>query len=121
MITIDYYKLKNLRLQAKLSQNKLADLLSIDQGRYSKIENGKISPSNVELNKFVGFYKISKEDLMMENTSNSHNVLSNNVNFFLGSFINMSDKIDNATIKEFLSKLNDLLKFYVEKMNPKNN
>ena len=118
MITIDYYKLKNLRLQAKLSQNKLANLLSIDQGRYSKIENGKISPSNVELNKFVGFYKITKEDLMTENTSNSHNFLSHNI--FLGSFINMSDKIDNATVKEFLNKLNDLLKFYVEKMNPKN-
>ncbi|MCX8472775.1 MAG: helix-turn-helix transcriptional regulator [Sediminibacterium sp.] len=118
MLTIDYYKLKSLRFQAKLSQNKLADLLSIDQGRYSKIENGKINPSNVELNKFVGFYKISKEDLLIENISNSHNILSNNI--ILGNFINISDKIDNATIKQFLNKLNDLLKFYVEKMNPKN-
>lgn len=116
MFKIDYYKLKNLRVQAKLSQIKLADKLSIDQGRYSKIENGKINPSNIELNKFVDFYKISKEDLLIENTSNSHNFLSNNI--FLGSFINMSDKIDNATINQFLKKLNDLLVFYVEKMKP---
>ncbi len=44
------------------------------------------------------------------------------INYQKKSQINLSKycKLDNATIKQFQSKLKDLLKFYVEKINPKN-
>jgi transcriptional regulator with XRE-family HTH domain len=52
-------RLKKFRKTLNLSQIQLSDALSLDQSYYSKVENGKIEPSILILNKLYDIYSLN--------------------------------------------------------------
>ena len=55
---------KELRLQAKMSQTEVAEKLGVSQGTYFRIESGAVKPNDQLINKFIRIFKISKRDLL---------------------------------------------------------
>ncbi|MCR4726390.1 MAG: helix-turn-helix domain-containing protein [Clostridia bacterium] len=60
-------KLKELRLQNDLTQEKLAALLCISRVNYTRYETGKVRPDYETLLKIADFYDISLDDFFDRN------------------------------------------------------
>ena len=58
-------KLKELRLQSKVSQNALADALSVSRQTINSIENGKFDPSLTLAMKLTRFFKVSLDEIFI--------------------------------------------------------
>jgi len=58
-------KLKELRLQGKVSQNALADALSVSRQTINSIENGKFDPSLTLAMKLTRFFKVSLDEIFI--------------------------------------------------------
>ena len=56
-------KLKELRLQGKVSQSALADALSVSRQTINSIENGKFDPSLTLAMKLTRFFKVSLDEI----------------------------------------------------------
>ena len=57
-------RLKNLRKEAMLSQEKLAEILHIDKSTIAKYETGKISPSIEMLIILAKYFKVTTDYLL---------------------------------------------------------
>ena len=55
-------KLKELRLQSSLTQEKLASILGISRVNYTRYETGKVRPDYETLLKIVDYYDIGLDD-----------------------------------------------------------
>ena len=58
-------KLKELRMQGKVSQSALADALSVSRQTINSIENGKFDPSLTLAMKLTRFFKVSLDDIFI--------------------------------------------------------
>ena len=58
-------KLKELRLQSKVSQSVLADALSVSRQTINSIENGKFDPSLTLAMKLTRFFKVSLDEIFI--------------------------------------------------------
>lgn len=58
-------KLKELRLQNKVSQSALADALSVSRQTVNSIENGKFDPSLTLAMKLTRFFKVSLDEIFI--------------------------------------------------------
>lgn len=58
-------KLKDLRLQSKVSQSALADALSVSRQTINSIENGKFDPSLTLAMKLTRFFKVSLDEIFI--------------------------------------------------------
>ena len=58
-------KLKELRMQAKVSQSALADALSVSRQTINSIENGKFDPSLTLAMKLTRFFKVSLDEIFI--------------------------------------------------------
>ena len=58
-------KLKELRLQSKVSQSALADALSVSRQTINSIENGKFDPSLTLAMKLTRFLKVSLDEIFI--------------------------------------------------------
>ena len=57
--------LKNLRKLKKVSQNDLADALSVSRQTVNSIENGKFDPSLTLAMKLTRYFEVSLEDIFI--------------------------------------------------------
>lgn len=58
-------KLKELRLQGKVSQSAPADALSVSRQTINSIENGKFDPSLTLAMKLTRFFKVSLDEIFI--------------------------------------------------------
>ena len=58
-------KLKELRMQGKVSQSALADALSVSRQTINSIENGKFDPSLTLAMKLTRFFKGSLDEIFI--------------------------------------------------------
>ena len=58
-------KLKEPRMQGKVSQSALADALSVSRQTINSIENGKFDPSLTLAMKLTRFFKISLDEIFI--------------------------------------------------------
>ena len=58
-------KLKELRMQNKVSQSALADALSVSRQTINSIENGKFDPSLTLAMKLTRFFKVSLDEIFI--------------------------------------------------------
>jgi putative transcriptional regulator len=58
-------KLKNLRKLKKVSQNDLADALSVSRQTINSIENGKFDPSLTLAMKLTRYFGVSLEEIFI--------------------------------------------------------
>ena len=58
-------RLKNLRTQRKISQNALAEALSVSRQTINSIENGKFDPSLTLAMKLTRFFKVSLDEIFI--------------------------------------------------------
>ena len=58
-------KLKELRMQGKVSQSALADALSVSKQTINSIENGKFDPSLTLTIGLTRFFKVSLEEIFV--------------------------------------------------------
>ena len=58
-------KLKELRLQSKVSKSALADALSVSRQTINSIENGKFDPSLTLAMKLTRFFKVSLDEIFI--------------------------------------------------------
>lgn len=58
-------KLKELRMQGKVSQSGLADALSVSRQTINSIENGKFDPSLTLAMKLTRFFKVSLDEIFI--------------------------------------------------------
>ena len=58
-------KLKELRMQGKVSQSALAEALSVSRQTINSIENGKFDPSLTLAMKLTRFFKVSLEEIFI--------------------------------------------------------
>ena len=56
-------KLKELRLQSKVSQSALAGALSVSRQTINSIENGKFDPSLTLAMKLTRFFKVTLDEI----------------------------------------------------------
>ena len=57
--------LKDLRTQRKISQNALAEALSVSRQTINSIENGKFDPSLTLAMKLTRFFKVSLDEIFI--------------------------------------------------------
>lgn len=58
-------KLKNLRTQRKVSQNALAEALSVSRQTINSIENGKFDPSLTLAMKLTRYFEVSLDEIFI--------------------------------------------------------
>jgi putative transcriptional regulator len=58
-------KLKELRMQGKVSQSALAEALSVSRQTINSIENGKFDPSLTLAMKLTRFFKVSLDEIFI--------------------------------------------------------
>ena len=58
-------RLKELRMQGKVSQSALADALSVSRQTINSIENGKFDPSLTLAMKLTRFFKVSLDEIFI--------------------------------------------------------
>ena len=58
-------KLKELRMQGKVSQSALADALSVSRQTINSIENGKFDPSLTLAMKLTRFFQVSLDEIFI--------------------------------------------------------
>ena len=58
-------KLKELRMQGKVSQSALADALAVSRQTINSIENGKFDPSLTLAMKLTRFFKVSLDEIFI--------------------------------------------------------
>jgi len=58
-------RLKDLRTQRKISQNALAEALSVSRQTINSIENGKFDPSLTLAIKLTRFFKVSLDEIFI--------------------------------------------------------
>ncbi|MDB2535075.1 helix-turn-helix transcriptional regulator [Gammaproteobacteria bacterium] len=58
-------RLKNLRFEYKISQNDLAEALSVSRQTINSIENGKFDPSLTLAIKLTRFFKVSLDEIFI--------------------------------------------------------
>jgi putative transcriptional regulator len=58
-------KLKDLRTQRMVSQNALAEALSVSRQTINSIENGKFDPSLTLAMKLTRFFKVSLDEIFI--------------------------------------------------------
>ena len=58
-------KLKELRMQGKVSQSALADALSVSRQTINSIENGKFDPSLTLAMKLTRFFNVSLDEIFI--------------------------------------------------------
>jgi|TARA_B100001094_G_scaffold192287_1_gene186157 putative transcriptional regulator len=58
-------RLKDLRTQRKISQNALAEALSVSRQTINSIENGKFDPSLTLAMKLTRFFKVSLDEIFI--------------------------------------------------------
>jgi|TARA_B100001059_G_scaffold116367_1_gene116683 putative transcriptional regulator len=58
-------KLKELRMQGKVSQGALAEALSVSRQTINSIENGKFDPSLTLAMKLTRFFKVSLDEIFI--------------------------------------------------------
>lgn len=58
-------KLKELRMQGKVSQSALADALSVSRQTINSIENGKFDPSLTLAMKLTRFFRVSLDEIFI--------------------------------------------------------
>jgi putative transcriptional regulator len=58
-------RLKDLRTQRKISQNALAEDLSVSRQTINSIENGKFDPSLTLAMKLTRFFKVSLDEIFI--------------------------------------------------------
>jgi len=59
-----YPNIRSMRLKRDYKQEYVADVLSISQPEYSKLENGKRSPSATDLKQLAQLYTVTVESLL---------------------------------------------------------
>jgi len=57
-------RIRELRTERGLSQQKIADILQIDRSNYSKYELGKLEPNNEMLVTLARFFNVSADYLL---------------------------------------------------------
>ena len=58
-------RLKNLRFEYKISQNDLAEALSVSRQTINSIENGKFDPSLTLAMKLTRFFEVSLDEIFI--------------------------------------------------------
>jgi putative transcriptional regulator len=58
-------RLKDFRTQRKISQNALAEALSVSRQTINSIENGKFDPSLTLAMKLTRFFKVSLDEIFI--------------------------------------------------------
>ena len=58
-------RLKNLRFEYKISQNDLAEALSVSRQTINSIENGKFDPSLTLVIKMVRYFEVPLEKIFL--------------------------------------------------------
>lgn len=58
-------RLKNLRFEYNISQNDLAEALSVSRQTINSIENGKFDPSLTLAIKLTRFFKVSLDEIFI--------------------------------------------------------
>ena len=72
-----YAKIKVRREELGLTQRYIADLLELDPGSYSRIENGKVDITISRLEQISAILHISPTELLASNATNPNRILNN--------------------------------------------
>jgi transcriptional regulator with XRE-family HTH domain len=94
--------LKNLRKERGLSQEQVADYLSISQSAWARIENGQSQSWTIHLEKLCVLYKINIESLFIENA------YASNSNPSINNHHIQINQILNKLIEQYETQINDL-------------
>lgn len=111
-------KLKNLRKQRGISQEKMAKILSTDPSNYSRKERGEIRIHDEEWQKIADALDVPVEDIKEEKLSGVHNDNSS-FNDNSGNYYNQHFNIPNSVL-ENLQDYITLLKNQVEALQEEN-
>lgn len=86
-------KLKVARKKAKLSQEKVAEIINTSRSNISKYETGLLEPNIETLKKLCELYKISADELLEIN----NNKIENNINIKQRDYgtVNINNKWGN--------------------------
>ncbi|HGD1056919.1 TPA: helix-turn-helix domain-containing protein [Streptococcus agalactiae] len=93
-------KLKELRINNKLSQKQIAEQMNISQQAYAKWERGKNSPSLATLEKVANFFNLSIEELLSDGTVSLDNLLKAETITYQGKTLSEEDAFK---VKEVLN------------------
>ena len=93
--------IKRLRKFKKLSQKQVSLTVNIPQGQYSRIENGKVIPTILSLEKIAKVFEVSLSEFFKTNTEDE------DINLPLLEKIKIIDTLDNDE-KNALLKLIDM-------------
>lgn len=93
-------KLKEVRINNKLSQKQIAEQMNISQQAYAKWESGKNSPSLATLEKVANFFNLSIEELLSDGTVSLDNLLKAETITYQGKTLSEEDAFK---VKEVLN------------------
>ncbi|MEX2803824.1 helix-turn-helix transcriptional regulator [Streptococcus sp. H31] len=97
-------KLKELRLEANLSQKQIAYELGVSQQSYARWETGKHEPTLNTLKKVSKFFKIPIEELLSDKSLSLERILSSET-------ITYQDKeLSDENLQEFKQITNEFIK-----------
>lgn len=100
-------RLKNLRLERKLTQKQIADHLGISQQSYALWENGKRHPKNIQ--DIAEFFSVSPNYLLGRTDSKILDVFDDDLDVALDSFTAFNGKpmtsSDRQTIRDVLTEM----------------
>lgn len=105
-------KLRELRLQAGLSQKQVYEILGVSQSTFSSWEVGKSEPDAITFLKLCKIYNI--DDILLEFTGQTTNqTFSSREIFIIKKFRQLNDT-GKTKLEEYLSDLEDNSKYTVE-------
>ncbi|MDF2551639.1 MAG: transcriptional regulator [Chryseobacterium sp.] len=112
-------KLKNLRKQKGLSQEKMAKILSTDTSNYSRKERGETRIHDEEWQKIANALDVPVEDIKEENSSGIVHNDNSTFNDNSGNYYNQNFNIPNSIV-ENLQDYISLLKKEIENLKEEN-
>ena len=104
-----YPNLKALRMRANYKQEYLADILSISQPEYSKLENGQKKLSAENIQELCKLYEVTGEELLRTKVNLSAADLTNE----FSKALKVADGIPKEILEKVMENYNSLLNSYI--------
>lgn len=121
MYIVNSKRLKELRTQKRISQEKIANNLYIDQSYYNKIENGKAHPSADLLFRLAEELVVDAKELIMDANGILLKFKANNKSIEINHPIHDFEKItDSRIIEKIQNRMKQSLQIIYEYLNEDN-
>lgn len=111
MNTIVAEKIKRLRKAKGLSQETVAEQLSISQSAYARIENGESNSWSHHLEKLSEIFEVKPESFIMDDTNNFNNQnheLNGGMAFQFVGTINTINSLSEKLIEQYEERIEEL-------------